>query len=85
LLETNLGITLTESLVFEYPTVEALVRYFLEVLFATDQRGSALPSGQIKGEEGLVQPPSNEVWSSQVEQVVQLGPEELLRQLRGEA
>jgi acyl carrier protein len=34
LLEKNLGVRLTESLVFEHPTVDDLVRYFLgEVLF----------------------------------------------------
>ena len=34
LLEKNLGITLTEALVFEHPTIDDLVAYFLSVLFA---------------------------------------------------
>jgi acyl carrier protein len=38
LLEKNLGVHLTESLVFEHPTVDDLVRYFLrDVLFPENE------------------------------------------------
>jgi acyl carrier protein len=38
LLEKNLGVRLTESLVFEHPTVDDLVRYFLrDVLFPENE------------------------------------------------
>jgi acyl carrier protein len=54
LLEKNLGVRLTESLVFEHPTVDDLVRYFLrDVLFPeaepdaeTDPALNPDPSGQ---------------------------------------
>lgn len=42
LLEKNLGITLTESLVFEYPTIEDLAKYFIQTLFEDDSKGSCV-------------------------------------------
>ncbi|MEB3235544.1 MAG: SDR family NAD(P)-dependent oxidoreductase, partial [Cyanobacteriota bacterium] len=45
LLEKNLGVRLTESLVFEHPTVDDLVRYFLrDVLFPDQQADSPAAS-----------------------------------------
>ena len=44
LLEKNLGITLTEALVFEHPTIEDLVTYFLSVLFPEQ---AAAPSAVV--------------------------------------
>lgn len=50
LLEKNLGITLTESLVFEHPTVDDLVRYFLrDVLFPEDAAADHTTSGVSEG------------------------------------
>jgi acyl carrier protein len=46
LLEKNLGVRLTESLVFEHPTVDDLVRYFLrDVLFPEDADEGHTTSG----------------------------------------
>jgi acyl carrier protein len=46
LLEKNLGVRLTESLVFEHPTVDDLVRYFLrDVLFPEDAAEGHTTSG----------------------------------------
>ncbi len=85
LLEKNLGITLTESLVFEHPTIEDLVGYFLSVLFPaeaaasptqrTPQRPPTLPS---------LEAPTESDWADQVQEVASLSSEELLRQLRGQ-
>ncbi|MBM5798787.1 MAG: hypothetical protein FJ060_11635, partial [Cyanobacteria bacterium K_Offshore_0m_m2_072] len=45
LLEKNLGVRFTESLVFEHPTVDDLVRYFLrDVLFPDQQNDSPAAS-----------------------------------------
>jgi acyl transferase domain-containing protein/acyl carrier protein/NADP-dependent 3-hydroxy acid dehydrogenase YdfG len=78
LLETNLGVRLTESLVFEHPTVDDLVHYFLaEVLF---------PEGRAPEP----QPPQPEpqqptpAWDQQVADVAALDTADLLRQLRGD-
>jgi acyl carrier protein len=88
LLEKNLGITLTESLVFEHPTIEELVRYFLGVLFTTQV--SASPASAAAPVVASPAPPSPDpsadaAWSEQLQQVAALSDDELLRQLRGEA
>ncbi|MBM5798417.1 MAG: KR domain-containing protein, partial [Cyanobacteria bacterium K_Offshore_0m_m2_072] len=60
LLETNLGVRLTESLVFEHPTVDDLVRYFLrDVLFleeATATPALAQAAGQPDTTSGVSKP-----------------------------
>ncbi|MBM5790532.1 MAG: type I polyketide synthase [Cyanobacteria bacterium M_surface_10_m1_298] len=91
LLEKNLGITLTESLVFEHPTIEELVVYFLSQLFpqaasaASDENlaaaapsSTALPMAEPKG------PDHTPAWSQRLEGVSELTQEDLLRRLRGE-
>jgi acyl carrier protein len=88
LLEANLGVRLTESLVFEHPTIEELARYFLQdVLFPEE-------SSPISGLEAA--PPSQEPdspgsttaaaggWDQQVADVAALDTADLLRQLRGD-
>lgn len=87
LLEKNLGITLTESLVFEYPTIEDLVGYFLSVLFAADSPASASPKRAAPSSPALpppdmTQPVSDSDWAEQVQEVAALSTDELLRQLR---
>jgi acyl carrier protein len=88
LLEKNLGITLTESLVFEHPTIEELVRYFLGVLFPA--QASASPAAAAAPVAASPAPPSADpsadaAWREQLQQVAALSDDELLRQLRGEA
>lgn len=95
LLEKNLGIKLTESLVFEHPTIEALGRYFLAELFPTDagqQRGApadsfSTPQGDLAGAshpEGLsASEGSDSLIEQELEAITKLDEDELLRQLRG--
>lgn len=89
LLEANLGVRLTESLVFEHPTVDDLVHYFLaEVLFPEGTRAES-PDSESAPEPALATPSmlSNESpgWDRQVvEDVTALDTADLLRQLRGD-
>ena len=84
LLEQNLGIRLNETLVFDHPTIEALVRHFLAVLFPDSSAGS------ISGSSGLVESPKegdkeeiqHEAWSEQVASVAAMDPAALLEHLR---
>jgi acyl carrier protein len=88
LLEKNLGITLTESLVFEHPTIEELVRYFLGVLFpAQTGAGPAAAAAPVAASPAppSADPSADAAWSEQLQQVAALSDDELLRQLRGEA
>jgi acyl carrier protein len=78
LLETNLGVRLTESLVFEHPTVDDLVHYFLcEVLF---------PEGRAPEPQPATPEPQHPTpaWDQQVADVAALDTADLLRQLRGD-
>lgn len=87
LLEKNLGITLTESLVFEHPTIEELVGYFLGVLFPSDSAasGSSKRAASPPPLPMLSTPQATESdWSGQVQEVTALSTDELLRQLRGQ-
>jgi acyl transferase domain-containing protein/acyl carrier protein/NADP-dependent 3-hydroxy acid dehydrogenase YdfG len=78
LLETNLGVRLTESLVFEHPTVDDLVLYFLsEVLFPEGRAPEPQPAPLE-----LQQP--TPAWDQQVADVAALDTADLLRQLRGD-
>jgi acyl carrier protein len=85
LLETNLGITLTESLVFEHPTIEALTRHFLEVLFGDAPAAAAVAAAPVASSAPAAPVASDPAWQEQLEQVAGLDEQELLRQLRGEA
>lgn len=79
LLEKNLGVSLSESLVFEKPTVDDLVEHFLvEVLFLTD------PSPQPSPPDSLETSASNFAWDQRLEAVAAMPVEDLVRQLRGE-
>ncbi len=84
LLETNLGVSLSESLVFEKPTVEDLVEHFLvEVLGLVEPA-----SGQPPTPEAIPDPLESTAaasldWDHTVEQVAALPVEDLMRQLRG--
>jgi acyl carrier protein len=89
LLEKNLGVRLTESLVFEHPTVDDLVRHFLrDVLFPEDTTtSSATPStpaapSQPGGAPSTTPAPTD--WDQQVADVAAMDTADLLRQLRGE-
>jgi myxalamid-type polyketide synthase MxaB len=78
LLEQQLGVRLTESLVFEHPTVELLARYFLhDVLFAGDHLESN--GGESSTRDG----DTPAAWSEAVDTVAALSSEEVLQQLRG--
>jgi len=81
LLEKNLGITLTEALVFEHPTIEDLVRYFLSVLFPEDSTTAPAAASAPPLEPASVDP----AWEQQLQAVSALDDEELLRQLQGGA
>jgi hypothetical protein len=79
LLEKNLGVSLSESLVFEKPTVDDLVEHFLvEVLFLTD------PSPQPPQPDSLESSVSSLEWDEKLEAVAAMPVEDLVRQLRGE-
>ena len=80
LLEKNLGITLTEALVFEHPTIEDLVRYFLSVLFEEQ----ASPAALATPAPSLVIPEAvDPAWEEQLQAVTELDEDELLKQLQG--
>ena len=79
LLEKNLGITLTEALVFEHPTIEDLVAYFLSVLFPEQ---TASPAAAVMPTPVVVES-SDQAWDEQLQAVAELDEEELLRQLQG--
>jgi NADPH:quinone reductase-like Zn-dependent oxidoreductase/acyl carrier protein len=87
LLEKNLGITLTESLVFEHPTIEELVRYFLGVLFPAQTGAGPAAAAPVAAAPAppSADPSADAAWSEQLQQVAALSDDELLRQLRGEA
>ncbi|WP_415399085.1 type I polyketide synthase [Synechococcus sp. W4D4] len=79
LLEKNLGITLTEALVFEHPTIEDLVAYFLSVLFPEQSaaRAAAVVPAPAVAES------IDQAWDEQLQAVAELDEDELLRQLQG--
>jgi len=86
LLENNLGLRLTESLVFEHPTVDDLVHYFLaEVLFPDGAPAASPPEPEpervVAGAEPAETSPA---WDQQVADVAALDTADLLRQLRGD-
>jgi hypothetical protein len=90
LLEKNLGITLTESLVFEHPTIEDLVRYFLSVLFpgngsASPPANASVPLSPARPAAATAEPASESDWVEHVQEVTALSTDELLRELRGGA
>jgi NADPH:quinone reductase-like Zn-dependent oxidoreductase/acyl carrier protein len=82
LLEKNLGITLTEALVFEHPTIEDLVRYFLSVLFE-----ELTPSAPVVASTStpVVAEAIDPAWEERLQAVTELSDEELLSQLQGGA
>ncbi|MBM5828130.1 MAG: SDR family NAD(P)-dependent oxidoreductase, partial [Cyanobacteria bacterium M_surface_7_m2_040] len=99
LLEKNLGVRLTESLVFEHPTVDDLVRYFLrDVLFpeqepisASQDTTSGVSKPQNPTTDSTVQTttspsstPAPTDWDQQVADVAAMDTADLLKQLRGE-
>jgi myxalamid-type polyketide synthase MxaB len=94
LLETNLGVRLTESLVFEHPTIEELARHFLhDVLFPEEPSQStgfeaAAPSRDWESGASSVPAGSTTAaasgWDQQVADVAALDTADLLRQLRGD-
>jgi len=80
LLEKNLGITLTEALVFEHPTIEDLVAYFLSVLFESqDFPSQPIDLPLLESDE------ASETWSQKLKAVSDLDEDELLRQLISES
>jgi acyl carrier protein len=87
LLEANLGVRLTESLVFEHPTIEELARHFLQdVLFPEEpslrsglDTAAAAPSRESESGD-----PAASGWEQQVADVAALDTDDLLRQLRGD-
>ena len=79
LLEKNLGITLTEALVFEHPTIEDLVAYFLSELFPEQ---AAAPAAAVVLSPA-VDESSDQAWDEQLQAVAELDEDELLRQLQG--
>jgi acyl carrier protein len=92
LLENNLGVRLTESLVFEHPTVEDLARYFLaEVLVdASPKEPSATaPAMPDTAPPDPAAPTTTTTpaepgrWEQEVASVAALDTASLLRQLRG--
>jgi len=94
LLETHLGVRLTESLVFEHPTVDDLVRHFLaDVLFVDEAPGPLSSPAETQPSEGTSPASSADpgradasatTWDQQVADVAALETADLLRQLRGE-
>ncbi|MBM5798922.1 MAG: SDR family NAD(P)-dependent oxidoreductase, partial [Cyanobacteria bacterium K_Offshore_0m_m2_072] len=90
LLEKNLGVRLTESLVFEHPTVDDLVRYFLrDVLFpehATPDTTSGVSKPEKPASDNTVPTtsPASTDWDQQVADVAAMDTADLLKQLRGE-
>ena len=79
LLEKNLGVSLSESLVFEKPTVDDLVEYFLvEVLFLSE------PSLEQPTPDSLKPSGSNDDWNQKLSEIAAMPVEDLVRQLRGD-
>ncbi|MFM7314516.1 MAG: hypothetical protein ACKO0M_15365, partial [Cyanobium sp.] len=81
------GITLTEALVFEHPTIEDLVAHFLSVLCPEMDAPARVPQAAPKAAPMPPAPASGsgeEAWSEQLDAVAALDQEDLLRQLRGE-
>jgi acyl carrier protein len=80
LLEKNLGITLTEALVFEHPTIEDLVLYFLSVLFEQQASPAAVAT---PAPSPVIAEAADPAWEEQLQAVRELSDEELLSQLQG--
>ena len=78
LLEKNLGVSLSESLVFEKPTVDDLVDHFLvEVLLLVE------PSVQPSVTNPLEPSTTNQDWEQKLTEIAAMPVEDLVRQLRG--
>jgi acyl carrier protein/NADP-dependent 3-hydroxy acid dehydrogenase YdfG len=89
LLENNLGVRLTESLVFEHPTVDDLVHHFLRDVLFPDDTPPGVPSAPAQAPipAGSAHPAGAEAvpaWDQQVADVAALDTADLLKQLRGE-
>lgn len=91
LLEQSLGIRLTEALVFEHPTIEALASHFLEVLFADEPEAPLTPAAaDASGQEDQhdASQPAQDAGETggrlaqEMERLQELDAEELMRQLR---
>jgi acyl transferase domain-containing protein len=97
LLEKNLGVKLTESLVFEYPTTQALARYFFDNLFPDQTSQSQSMSAGTPSAPGVqpatvdpeagrpetTQPDPDSMIEQELEAITAMDASELLRQLRG--
>ncbi len=98
LLEKNLGIILSESLVFEHPTIEELGSYFHAELFPITTEAESARSAPVGGapeksghaNSSLPEPTPSEnaaatmhAGSNQAQQSARLNSEALLRELRG--
>jgi len=76
LLEQNLGVRLTESLVFERPTVNDLTLYFMGVLFPREAAAQAPEASQVQLE--------TQDWGEQLNELAELSTDDVLRLLRGQ-
>ena len=83
LLENNLGVRLTESLVFEHPTVDDLVHHFLREVLFPDDTPPGVPSAPAQATYPAGAEPAP-AWDQQVADVAALDTADLLKQLRGE-
>ncbi|MCP9793026.1 SDR family NAD(P)-dependent oxidoreductase [Vulcanococcus limneticus Candia 3F8] len=88
LIEKNLGITLTESLVFEHPTIEDLCKHFLAELFAEPftNQGPATQNPEPKVMPEATGQPENDgedtiEWGNKVDEVRNLDPASIYNEL----
>ena len=84
LLENNLGVRLTESLVFEHPTVDDLVRYFLRDVLFPEQSMQASQADTSQPQATASPSPAPADWDQQVADVAAMDTTDLLKQLRGD-
>jgi acyl carrier protein len=80
LLEKNLGIYLTEAVVFEHPTIEDLAAHFLSVLLPNKNASALSPASQMVALSDL----SDQKSKQQLQAVQGLNDREILHQLQGE-
>ena len=82
LLEKNLGITLTEALVFEHPTIDDLSRHFILTLFGDTQEKTSSGS-HVERKAGWQEQHADQDWDDKTKLVSELGDDEILGIFRG--
>ena len=81
LLDNNLGITLTEAMVLEHPTIEDLACYFLTTLFEQQTLSMPVTTSTLTP---VIAEASDTAWEELLQDVAELSEDELLQELQSD-